>query len=81
MFLSDLDEGVWAELPLNDLLLRSVEALTRSLPASCFLRAGDAVHLATAKEHGFREIWTNDRHLKAAAAHVGMEARSVLLEQ
>jgi predicted nucleic acid-binding protein len=80
LFLADLDDGIWELFPLTDRLLRKVGDLTRNLPASCFLRAGDAVHLATALENGFAEIWTNDRHLKAAAVHAGLLSRSVLTE-
>jgi predicted nucleic acid-binding protein len=40
------------------------------------LRAGDAIHIATALEVGEPEIWTNDRHLLAAAAHFGIVGRS-----
>jgi predicted nucleic acid-binding protein len=81
LFLADLDDGIWELFPLTDRLLRKVGDLTRSLPTSCFLRAGDAVHLVTALEHGFSEIWTNDRRLKAAAVHAGITSRSVLTQQ
>jgi len=81
LFLADLDDGIWELFPVTDSLLRKVGDLTRSLPTSCFLRAGDAVHLVTALEHGFSEIWTNDRHLKAAAVHAGITRRSVLTQQ
>jgi predicted nucleic acid-binding protein len=40
------------------------------------LRAGDAIHTATALETGETEIWTNDRHLLAAVAHFGLAGRS-----
>jgi predicted nucleic acid-binding protein len=40
-----------------------------------FLRAGDAVHLATAAEAGFGEVWTNDRHMLAAARAFGLRGR------
>jgi predicted nucleic acid-binding protein len=41
------------------------------------LRAGDAIHIVSAVEAGFNEIWTNDRHLLAAAAHFGLKGRCV----
>jgi len=40
------------------------------------LRAGDAIHTATALGTGETEIWTNDRHLLAAVAHFGLAGRS-----
>ena len=47
------------------------------LPAEVYLRAGDAVHLTTAADEGESEIWTNDRHLLAAAPHFGLRGRTV----
>jgi predicted nucleic acid-binding protein len=44
-----------------------VEDAFQKLPPTIFLRAGDAIHLATASEAGFKEIYSNDRHLLAAA--------------
>lgn len=76
-FLEDIKNEVWALVPVTDRLLRQVEFLTRNLPVSCHLRAGDAIHLVSAVESGFEEIWTNDRHLLAAAACVGLQGRSV----
>jgi hypothetical protein len=42
-----------------------------------FIRTADAVHLATAHEIGERDVWTNDRHMLAAAAYFGLTGRSV----
>jgi predicted nucleic acid-binding protein len=47
-----------------------------ALPPDVPLRAGDAIHTATALETGETEIWTNDRHLLAAVAHFGLAGRS-----
>lgn len=36
----------------------------------------DAVHLATAQQIGESEVWTNDRHMLAAAPYFGLRGRS-----
>ena len=77
LFLADVDDGVWTLLPVSSALLASVEARLRRLRRrDVFLRAGDAVHLAAAAEAGFREIWTNDRHMLAAARSFSLRGRS-----
>jgi predicted nucleic acid-binding protein len=48
-----------------------------SAPREIFLRTADAVHLVTAQELGEREVWTNDRHMLAAASYFGLAGRSV----
>jgi len=76
-FLEDVGSDTWLLVPVTNLILRRVELLTRALPTSIFLRAGDAIHIVSALDAGFREIWTNDRHLLAAADHFGLQGRSV----
>ncbi len=76
-FQSDLQRGVWNLLPVAEgILLWSAEKAIR-LPSTIFLRSGDAVHLASARDAGFTEIWTNDQHLLAAAPHFGLTGKSV----
>ena len=41
------------------------------------MRTADALHLTTAAEMGERDVWTNDRHMLAAAAYFGVTGRSV----
>ena len=77
LFLTDIEAKTWNLLAISDRLLRRVENITRTLRADLFLRAGDAIHIATALDNGFQEIWTNDRHLLSAAAHFGLKGRSV----
>jgi predicted nucleic acid-binding protein len=48
------------------------------LPAAVFLRAADAVHLATAADSGFRAVYSNDAHLLNAAMHFGIEGKNVI---
>ena len=55
-------------MPVTESLLRKTAMLMRSSPPDVPLRAGDAIHTATALETGETEIWTNDRHLLAAVA-------------
>lgn len=76
-FREDVDQGVWTLWPVSDALLGSVDAALRQFPAEIFLRAGDAVHLLTARHAGFTEIWSNDRHLLRAAPHFGLQGRSL----
>lgn len=77
LFLDDVNSGAITALPVTERLLRRVEAATRALPPSCYLRTFDALHLVTAADFGFAEIWTNDRHMIAAAPHFGLIGRSV----
>ena len=76
-FLKHVDDGVWTLIPVGDALLKRMSALISAAPPEIYLRAGDAVHLATAREVGEREIWTNDRHMLAAAGHFGIHGRTV----
>ena len=71
-FAADAELGQWHWLPVSMAIHQRVATTYRELPASLFLRAADAIHLATAAEHGFRQIYSNDRHLLAAAPHFGL---------
>jgi predicted nucleic acid-binding protein len=72
-----VESDLWNLIPVSDALLRRAVTLIRGLPRNVPLRAGDAIHLATALDVGEPEIWTNDRHLLAAAAQFGIAGRSV----
>jgi hypothetical protein len=56
-------------MPVTESPLRKTAMLIRSPPPDVPLRAGAAIHTATALDSGETEIWTNDRHLLAAVAH------------
>jgi uncharacterized protein len=71
-FAEDISAGTWHFLPATDALLSKAQAAYQTLPPSIFLRAADCLHLATAREAGFAEIYSNDRHLLAAASHFGL---------
>ena len=81
LFLDDLKTGVITAMPVTERLLRRVETATRAVPASCYLRTVDALHLVTAADNGFVEVWTNDRHMLAAAPYFGLTGRSVVSAQ
>jgi predicted nucleic acid-binding protein len=76
-FLEDVEGGAWTLLPISDSVLRNVEASVRNLPRGLYLRAGDAIHLVSARDAGFSEIWSNDRHLLGAASSFGLRGKSV----
>lgn len=67
-FSQHIEERLWNLIPVSQTLLRRTSALILSVPPDLFLRTADAVHLVTAQEAGKREVWTNDRHMLAAAA-------------
>lgn len=76
LFHDDVTGGIWTLVPVSESVLDEVRRRIARLRSNVYLRAGDAVHLVTAKEAGFREVWTNDRHMLAAAAHLGLVGRS-----
>ena len=65
-------------LPLTDSIIDRVEAVFSTAPATSYLRAADALHLASAAEHGFTEIHSNDGHLLAAAPLFGLVGVNVI---
>jgi predicted nucleic acid-binding protein len=76
-FYEHTEEGLWNLIPLTEALLRRTSAMVLSAPRDLFLRTADAVHLATALEIGERNVWTNGRHMLAAAPYFGLTGRSV----
>ncbi len=76
-FSAHIGDGLWNLIPVTEGVLRRTSALILSAPRNLFIRTADAVHLTTAQEAGEREVWTNDRHMLAAAAYFGLSGRSV----
>lgn len=76
-FCEHIEEGLWNLVPVNEALVRRTGALIVSAPRNLFIRTADAVHLATANEIGERDVWSNDRHMLAAAPYFGLMGRSV----
>ena len=77
----DLDESnaLWSWLEITPELIAVVTRRLRLLKSSVYIRAADALHLACAAEHGFKEIYSNDRHLLLAAASFQIKGRNILL--
>ena len=75
-----VDESVrlWEWLPLTSAVMTAVADTYGSLPRDVVLRTGDAVHLLSAREHGLRQVYSNDRRLLAAAPYVGMTGLDVI---
>ena len=76
-FSEHIEAGLWNLIPVNEALLRRTSALMVSGPSNLFIRTADAVHLTTAHEIGERAVWTNDRHMLAAASYFGVTGQSV----
>ncbi len=74
----DDDIGLVTWFPVSGQLVAQVKQEFETLPATVFLRSADALHLVCAKEQGFAEIYSNDRHLLAAAAHFGLAGKNVI---
>lgn len=77
-FLTDCASGQIRLLPLTESIIQRVESVFLTAPATFYLRAADALHLATAAEHGFTEIHSNDKHLLAAAPLFGLLGVNVI---
>ena len=79
-FRDDVGNDVWNLIPIANRVLQDVELLVRNIGSDCYLRAADAIHLASAIGYGFEEVWTNNRHLLKAASRAGLTGRAVKLQ-
>jgi predicted nucleic acid-binding protein len=66
-FEQDENNGVWQWFSVTSELMEKARKAVLDLPATVFVRSADALHLACADEHGFEELYTNDRHMLHAA--------------
>ncbi len=77
-FNAEVAAGKILLIPLTDAILDRVETAFATAPPTTYLRAADALHLATAAEHGFTEIHSNDKHLLTAAPLFGLRGVNVI---
>ena len=75
-FEADCESAVWAWLPISAKLITILSDRVSKLERCVFLRAADALHLASAAEQGFKEIYSHDRHLLAAATSFDLRGLS-----
>jgi predicted nucleic acid-binding protein len=80
-FEADEQAGYWRWHGVTQNLLDGVFSTYQSLAPALFVRTNDAVHLACAREQGFKEIYTNDRHLLAAAPAFSLDGIDVIPSQ
>ena len=73
-----IDAGAFRWLAQDQEIFFRIRQVYQRLPATVFLRAADAIHLATAAEAGFRIVYSNGAHLLAAAKHFGVEGKNVI---
>jgi predicted nucleic acid-binding protein len=72
------DAGAFQWLWQGPEILARIADVYARLPAAVFLRAADAIHLATAAESGFHAVYSNDVHLLAAAKYFGIDGKNAI---
>jgi len=77
-FLTDSKDGLFRWLPLTASIQQRLVQFFRKASSATYLRAADALHLACAAEHGFTEVYSNDRHFLAAAPLFGLKGMNVI---
>jgi predicted nucleic acid-binding protein len=77
-FQADYAGGGIRFLQITEAIVHRVFEVYSSASRQTYLRAADAIHLATAAEHGFAEIYSNDGHLLAAASLFGLRGVNVI---
>ena len=77
-FTDECHRDAFRWFPLSLAILQRLDQTYATLPADLFLRAGDAIHLASAAEHALNEIYSNDQRLLAAAPHFGLKGVNII---
>jgi predicted nucleic acid-binding protein len=77
-FEADCAERAYEWLPLSPGVVARLLKAYAALPATVQLRAADAIHLASAAEHGLKEVHSNDTRLLAASHHFGLRGVNII---
>ncbi len=75
----DMHHGLISLIPSEELIHQRVAAVYRKLSDKIFLRAPDAIHLATCEITGFKSIYTHDQRMKQAAPFFNLKAVDILV--
>ena len=73
-----IEAGAFRWLSQGEEVFPRIRQVYQKLPATVFLRAADAIHLATAAESGFPIVYSNDARLLAAAQHFGIRGEDII---
>ena len=79
-FEEDERTGVWQWFAVTSDLLEKARKALLGIPNTVLVRAGGALHLACAEEHGFQTVYTNDRHMLQAARYFHVTGVEVLTD-
>jgi predicted nucleic acid-binding protein len=77
-FEQECKAGAFHWLPVNLAIAERTYNIYSTLPTSAALRGADALHLGCAAENGFKEIYSNDKHLLNAASYFGLVGKNVI---
>jgi len=77
-FHADCQQHLIHFLPLTETVMTRLESVLAAAPATTNIRAADALHLACAAEHGFTEVYSNDRLFLVAASLFGRTGVNVI---
>jgi uncharacterized protein len=64
--------GFWTWLPLDPAVVGAAAKIFLTLSPDIYLRSADCIHLVTALQNNFSDVYTHDKHQIAAAASLGL---------